>query len=130
MPTITLDLPLDLVLAIASEGVETSTEFDEIIIRKLRSLYGAEQPPISYDREVAVALERCKALEKGASFTLNADHSGSRRLFSREEWKTLTANAQFRPTVFGRLFGKAITAQKLAEPCIKTSDNKQVYRRV
>lgn len=130
MPTVTLDIPLELVQSISAEALASNRGFEEVIVSTLSAaLDPSPSAPTNHEKELAMAVERCRALEAGSLFSLNADHTGSRRLFSREEWRAMTANPNFRPTVFGRSFGKAVT-DKLATAHTKTPDNKQIYKRL
>lgn len=131
MPSLTLDFPLDLLHAITGEALASGRGFNEVVLCTLESAFGPPPAaPVTYENEVAKAVERCKALPASTLFSLNADFTGSRRLFSREEWRAMASNAAFRPTVFGRQFSKAILAAGLAEPKEKTGDNKQIYVRL
>ncbi|HEX5751705.1 MAG TPA: hypothetical protein VFZ09_36130 [Archangium sp.] len=60
----------------------------------------------------------------GETFSLNADHPGAIRLFTKEEWQQLN----IKPTAYGRAFKTRVTAE-LADPYEKSSQNKQIYRR-
>jgi hypothetical protein len=129
--SIAIPFPISLVHAIAGEALASGSDFPTVVLRRLESAFGPPPAsPVIYDDDVARAVDRCKALSPGTLFSLNADFTGSRRLFSRDEWQALISNTGFRPTVFGRQFSKAILAAGLAKPKEKTGDNKQVYERL
>jgi hypothetical protein len=129
--TISIAFPVQLVHAIAHEAITSERDFDAVVLGTLAAAFGPPPAtPVNYEEVVTRAVERCNALPAGTAFSLNADYTGSRRLFSRDEWQVLVAKPGFRPTVFGRQFGKAVLAANLAKAKEKTGDNKQIYERL
>jgi hypothetical protein len=132
------EIPPYILHAACAESLRTNIPVKTVLIDAWeKSPLGLRQPlptapaaPITYDADVAKAIERCTALPAGTVFSLNADSAGSRRLFSREEWQVLSAKDSFSPTVFGRQFSKAVMAANLAKKHVKTDDNKQLYERL
>jgi hypothetical protein len=81
---------------------------------------------------LAEAVTRARAMRPDDRFTLNADHRGTARLFTRDEWRRMLNDPSFSPTTFGKEFKDALTNPRdaIAELLEKTSDNRQIYRRV
>lgn len=132
--SIVIPVPIHIVNAASAQALATGRNVTVILVEAMERALGtpptAPAAPVSYDSDVERAVERCMALPVGTLFSLNADFAGSRRLFSREEWQALAAQASFSPTVFGRHFSKAVKAGMLATPHKKTDDNKQLYERL
>lgn len=84
-----------------------------------------------YERHLAKAMEKVKALKRGTKFSLNGNHADSGRLFTRQEWAAMKDEDGFAPAVFGKRFFQFATDHKdLIEVSDKAGDNKQRYIRL